>query len=180
MRWLTFLVCAAVLMVLQTVVAPRVELFGARPDWLLMMVVFYAMHGTMPAAAIGAWGIGACADLMTLERPGLIAMSYLLVAILVALVRDFLFRLESLTQFVLTFTASLLVQTGWYLYRWGLYGAAESALSDYVVNCLLASVYTAGWAVLFHKALLSRSRLLGIGQPKYRYTGLGQVAGTRV
>jgi len=58
MRWLSFLLLGVVLLTLQSAVAPRIELLGARPDWLLVVVVFFAMHAPPRDAVIGAWIIG--------------------------------------------------------------------------------------------------------------------------
>ena len=44
MRWLGFAICAVMGLTLQTTVAWRFEIGGARPDWMLVLVVFFALH----------------------------------------------------------------------------------------------------------------------------------------
>ena len=180
MRWLTFLVGGLVVLTLQSAVAPRVELLGARPDWLLVVVVFFAMHARMPDAAVGAWIIGAGADLMTLERPGLMATSYLLAALLVFPIREYFFRYRSATQFVVTFIVCVLVRGGWCLYYRMLYEPIAPILIDLTSGCLLTSIYTAVWAPPLHKILLPMSRLLGITRPRYTFAGLERMRELRV
>ena len=180
MRWLSFLLLGLCLLTLQSTVAVRIELLGARPDWLLVLVVFYAMHARMPDAAVGAWAIGAAADLMTVERPGLIAMSYLLAAVLVASTREFFFRYHSVTQFGVTLAACIIVRVGWCIYRWVLYEATRAVPLDLAVDVILASVYTAMWAPLLHKSLLAILPVLGIHRPRYTFAGLDRMRDVRV
>ena len=84
MRWLTFGILGVVFIVMQSTLAPRMEILGARPDFLLVLVVFFGMHGKLPDVAVGAWLLGFVADLMSIERLGLMAFSYMLTALLVA------------------------------------------------------------------------------------------------
>ena len=168
------------LLTLQSTIAVRVEFFGARPDWLLVLVVFFAMHARMPDAAVGAWFIGAGADLMTVERPGLMAMTYLLAAVLVASAREYFFRYRSVTQFGVTLAVCLLVRTGWCVYRGLLYDAGGSIVLDVAVDVVLASLYTALWAPPLHKGLLAIAPYLGIHRPRYPYAGLERMRDVRV
>lgn len=172
MRWLTFFLCGGLALTLQSAVAPRLQLCGIRADGLLVFVVFFAMHARLPDAVVGAWIIGACADLMTIERAGLISMSYVLTAVWVASVRDHLFRYRVITQFVVTLMAALLVQVGWFVYRRLLYHPPDPFLTDLAVHALLASAYTAAWAPPVHKVLLAMPGTLGLARPRYTYAGM--------
>ena len=168
MRWVTLLLLTALLLICQSTLAPRFEFWGGRPDWLLVVVVFLAMNGRMPDAAVGAWLIGAGADLMTIERIGLMSLSYLVVAMFVASMRDFLFRSSWITQFVVTLLVCFLLQILWLIYRQVLYAPRVSLWMDLWVHGLWASVYTAAWAPLMHRALRPLSRLLGLGRSGVR------------
>ena len=171
MRPLAFILLAAIMLTLQSSVAPRLELVGARPDWLLLVVVFLALHARASDAVIGAWIIGVCADLMTVERLGLIALSYGLVATVVVSVRDYLFRYRMVTQFVVTLAACLLVRVAWTVYHHTLYGPAGPLLVNLTMDVLLASIYTAAFAPPLHRGLLRMSRTLGLARPRYTYAG---------
>ena len=130
MRWLTFMLLVVVLLTAQTTLAPRLALIGARPDWLLIVIVFFALHAPAQDAVIGAWIIGGCADLMTIERPGLLALSYTLVAMAVTPIREYLFRYRALTRFVVTLLSCLLIRVGWTAYSRILSDPGESLLVD--------------------------------------------------
>ena len=110
MRWLTFIILAIVAVSLQATVAGRVSWFGARPDWVLVLVVFYALHARADDAMPAAWVVGALADLMTIERFGLLALCYGLTAMVVCGVRDLVFTGHPLTQFGVTLACGVMVQ----------------------------------------------------------------------
>jgi len=170
MRWLTFAILAVVLLTLQSTVAPWFEVFRARPDWLLVTVVFLALYARAGDAVIASWVIGVCADLMTIERFGFLAVSYALAALLVILVREYLQRYRIRTQFVVTLAVCLLLQTAWMVYRRSAYRPTASIPADWLGGSVFTSVYTAAWAPLIHKALLGFSRPLGIVHRRYRYS----------
>ncbi|MFH1108177.1 MAG: rod shape-determining protein MreD [Planctomycetota bacterium] len=169
MRWLTFAVLAVIALTLQAAVASRIELFAARPDFLLIVVVFLSLYAPPNNAIAAAWILGVCADLMTIERFGLIALSYGLTAMSLASVRENLFRYRVLTQAVVTFAACLLVRTAWTVYYHGLYGATVPLFKDWVGGAVIASIYTAALAPPMFRALLPMSRSLGIARPRPGY-----------
>lgn len=180
MRWFAFGILAAVLLTLQSSVAPWLEVFGARPDWLLVAVVFLGLYARGRDAIIASWVIGACADLMTIERFGLLAVSYTLAAILVTVAREYLLRYRPRTQFVVTLVVCLLLQTAWLVYRRASYGPVGSIVVEWVGRPVLTAVYTACWAPPVHWILLNMSRLLGIVHPRYRYSGMRATSGADV
>jgi rod shape-determining protein MreD len=180
MRWLTFFVLAVTMLVLASAVAPRLSVFGIWPDWLLVTALFFALYGRPVDAVLGGWLLGALADLMTVERLGFLALSYALAALLVASVREYLFRYRPAVQSALVFVVSLVVRLVWSVYRGVLYDSGQSAAAMVLSDWLLGSLYTAAWAPLFFKILLSMSRSLGIPQPRYTFAGLHRLGGARV
>jgi len=172
MRWLTFAILAVLVLTLQAAVAPRIDLFSARPDFLLIVVVFLGLYASSGDAIAAGWILGACADLMTIERFGVIAFSYGLTAILVTLLREYLFRYRVLTQTIVTLTACLLVRTAWTMYYHLLYEARGPMLGDWLIGGVLASAYTAAFTPFVFPMLQKFSRLLGIPRPRYGYAGI--------
>ncbi len=172
MRWISFAVVAALLLTMQTAVAPFLAIRGVRPDWLLVGVVYFALYARAADAVIAAWALGFCADLMTLERLGLISLSYALAAMAVIYVREYLFRHRPLTQFSVTLIVCLAVQSAWLIYRRFAYGPTKPLWSDWMSGALFVSVYTALWAPLLYRLLSRFSRLLGISLPRYSHAGL--------
>ena len=167
MRWLTFLVLMIVALILQSALAPRIEIAGTRPDWLLVVVVFFAMHASAREALLGAWITGACADLLTIERFGVLALSYGAAAMLVLPTRDYIFRGAGWPQFLVTLGVCALIRTVWIVYYYAVYDPARSILLELAVGVLLASLYTALWAPLLHRALLPWWWTLGLPRPVY-------------
>jgi rod shape-determining protein MreD len=168
MRWLTFAILTVLVLTLQAAVAPRLELFSARPDFLLIVVVFLGLYAPASDAIAAGWVLGACADLMTIERFGVIALSYGLTAIIVTLLREYLFRYRVVTQTALTLTACLLVRTAWTMYYHLLYEVRGPLLRDWLVGGVIASAYTAALAPFAFRVLRWMSRPLGI--PRLRGT----------
>ncbi|MGH8596843.1 MAG: rod shape-determining protein MreD [Gammaproteobacteria bacterium] len=172
MRWLTFAILTVLALTLQSAAAPRLELFSARPDFLLIVVVFLSLYAPSRDAIAAAWILGVCADLMTIERFGVIALSYGMTAMIVASLREYLFRYRVMTQTVVTLTVCLLVRTAWTMYYHLLYKASEPLLRDWLIGGVIASAYTAVLAPFAFRVLLRVSRPLGIARPRYGYAGV--------
>ncbi len=180
MKWFPFALVSLTLLALESAVAPRVALFGAQPDWLLVAVVFFALHVPARDAVVGAWVIGLGADLMTLERLGLIALTYLAVAVVVVNVREFVFKFGRTTQFLVTLLACLSVRALWLTYHRALYDQAGSVWLDVLCGVLVTSLYTAAWAPLFHSGMLKMGKAVGIAVPRYSYAGLHRAVSSHV
>lgn len=175
MRWLTFGVLAVIAVSLQTTVAPRMVWYGLSPDWVLVLVVFYCLHARSDHAVPAAWLAGALADLMTLERFGLVSLSYGLTALLVCGMRDLVFTRHPLTHFTVTLFAALGVQVLWMVYRVLIGLPVGSPL-----GLVGSSIYTALWAPLLHAVLLKAPRLLGIRPRQYSPARLSGARGPSV
>ncbi len=180
MRWVIFAIFVGFVVTLQTAFAPRFELLGARPDWLIITVVFIALHAPQRDAVIGAWLIGACADLMTIERFGLIALGYLLVAVVVAGIRETLFRHRWTTHLIVTIIAGVLVRAAWMGYRRAIYDTNVTLMADLTTDVVLVTLYTAAWAPIAHMLLLKIAVPLGFKKPRYSYAGLHRTGGGHV
>ena len=180
MRWAVFFMLLMALLTLQTTFGTRLEWMGARPDWLLILVVFLAFHADHRDAVIGGWCVGFCADLMSIERLGVIALGYALIALLIVNMRDALFRYRWTTQVLVTFFACILVRTAWTAYRTTMYDIDDSLMSDLGMNILVVSLYTALWAPVLHGGLRGVGGVLGlnvrrVGFVESRARGRGRV-----
>ncbi|UCG15905.1 MAG: rod shape-determining protein MreD [Phycisphaerales bacterium] len=168
MRWLTFVVCAVVVVTLQVTVAHRLEWYGAQPQWILVLAVFFALNGRSVDVLIGVWILGAVADLHTMARFGLLSLSYGLTGAVVYRAREYLYREHPVTQFCVTFIVCLLIEFGLSIYRISSTGAAPGAVSVMARQPLFVSLYTALWAVPIHLVLLRFHRALGIMPARMR------------
>ncbi|HNQ23541.1 MAG TPA: rod shape-determining protein MreD [Phycisphaerae bacterium] len=172
MRWLSFAVLAVLVLSLQGALAPRLEVLGLRPDWALVIVVFLALYATPRSALIGAWVLGAGADLMTLERPGLLSLTYVLLAWGIAGLREYVFRARPDTQFLLTLGAAAAAQAAWVLYRALVYAEPGFGPGGALLEILGGAAYTAIWAPPVHAILLRRAGLFGLRRPRYTHAGM--------
>jgi len=154
--------------------------FGARPDLVLVVTVFFAMHAGRRDAVLSGWLLGMLADLMTIERFGLLSLSYALIAMVVASVRDFLFRYNAFSQFVVTAVASLLVGFAWFVYRRVLFDPGMPILADLAITLILTPIYTGLAALPVHAVLLVVLRSFGLTPPRYTFSGLHKLEAGRV
>lgn len=180
MRWLGFALWALLVLIARSALAPRLELFGTRPDWLFVFAIFLGLYARRSDAIIGAWILGACADLMTLERLGFLALSYGFAAYLVVTVREYLFRYHWQTQFLITLILGLLIRLVWGIYRLAMYPDAVWTVWSIAAEVIVGAVYTAAFAPPIHKLFLSMPRLLGLSKPRYSFSGPRTVEGSRV
>ncbi len=179
MRWLTCVILIVVTVCLQSTMAPRWSWLGASPDWILVLVLFYALHARTDQALVAGWVAGALADLLTLERFGLLSLSYGLIAIAVSQVRDWMFVRHPLTHFGVTLLGAMIVRLAWAAYR-----AALDLPGEGLALMGWACLYTAAWAPPLHWLLLKASHSLGLdvrrGDPRHRPGRAPQGRGRRV
>lgn len=175
MRWLTFAVCAVGVLTLQTTLAGLLSVGPVRPDWVFVLVVFFALYCPRNEAFLAAWLLGFGVDLLSIERLGLMAITYGITAILINAVREVVFLKSAVTHFVVTLCGGLILGAMLGVYRLVAFDADEGWASV-VLEGLGASVYAAAWAIPIHHVLGKFSRLLGLrvtGSPRVRPAGAG-------
>ncbi len=180
MRWLTFFLLAVVVLTLQSAVGPRLTLLGARPDWLLVVVVFLALYAPAQDAVLGAALIGLGGDLLSIERLGLLILSYVLAALGVVVVREHVFKSAHTTRFILTLIVGLALRLGWTVYYRTLYDTSMFVGLELLQHVVWGAFYTACWAVPLHLVFVHYSRLFGFARPRYSYAGVYRSEGGRV
>jgi hypothetical protein len=164
MNWLAYAIFAGLLLTLQSTAAAEAAVFGARPDLLVATAAFLSLFGRPRDAAIGAWLLGA--GLLTVERFGLMSLSYLLAAVSISSIRLYVFRGEALTQMVVVLVAALAVNGICLIYRHLLYDPAESVLRGMAASVVFGSVYSAVVAVPLFGVL--RRIAPALGMPRMR------------
>lgn len=174
MRTFVWIIGGTVLLALQAGLAPRLEIWGARPDWLLVAVVFFALHVRAGSAAAGAWCLGFAADLLTLERPGLLAITYTATALLVAGLREYVFRMSAMTQFFVVLAVGLLVRSAWLIYRYAAYDWNGGWAGQIAGDVVWGAAYTALFAPPMHRLLMSVGKPMGMRFPRYSHAGMGR------
>ena len=191
MRWFLLLFIAVVTVTLQTTVAHRLALFGVQPDWTLVIVVFYALHGPYPQAVVGPTVVGLLAGSMTLEPMGPVVAAYAGAGVAAYLIREYLFIRHAKAQFIVTLIIAAMVQIGWVGYslvddsvRWerlselssidwaGQVGDSANPRSHLFSWVVGQAFYTALFAPPIHALLLMASGRLGLRKPRYGHRNL--------
>jgi rod shape-determining protein MreD len=171
MRWFGFALVAVTAVTLQTTVAPRLVIGGAFPDWILVVVVFFAMHVRSMDVVLAGWVLGLLADFQTAERFGIMSLSCGLVALLVYYTRDHVFRAHPLAHFAMTAVGETIVQL--VLLTYFLIAGGQGALSvgSHMATALGVVLYTALFAPPLHAFLLRYGQPLGLNLPRYTHRG---------
>ncbi|NOX58308.1 MAG: rod shape-determining protein MreD [Planctomycetes bacterium] len=178
MRWSSFAIIAVATLTAHTTLAPRLAVGGVWPDVILIVVVFFAMHARKWDAVIAAWSLGLLADLASLERFGLLSLTYALVAISVQSSRDWMFRSHPLTHAAVTFVSALVVHVVFWVYAGFSSGSVVGQPWASVGVPVGIALYTAICAPPVHAVLLRFLRWFGLDAPRYSHARLRRI-GTR-
>ncbi len=174
MRWLPFAIIAILTVTLHTTVGPRLALYGVRPDWILVVVVFFALHVRSIDTVPAGWVLGLLADLQSAERFGLMSIAYGLAALIVHLLREHVFRMHPLAHFAVTLAAGVIVQGVFALYCGLITGVGGGSLSAQLGSGMLIALYSALWAPLVHAVLLAAAPWLGVDTPRFTHARLSR------
>ena len=115
MRWWRLLFTVAVLLLLQTTVVPWLEVGGARPNLLLIFVVWRALRWPLEQSYLPCWLAGLARDIFSGGQVGAFAALYLALALGIDRVRRGLFVEHLLTQVLMVAAASLVSEGVWLL-----------------------------------------------------------------
>ncbi|MCB9850669.1 MAG: rod shape-determining protein MreD [Phycisphaerales bacterium] len=173
MKWPTFVVFAIICVVLQTTVAPHLAVGRVRPDWLLVLAAFFAMHVRGLDVILAGCILGLIADLETIEGFGLLAIAYAAATGLVYAVRAHVFRSHPLAHLAVTFVAGLVVQFIMLLHTMIFTGVGGGTYGAQIFGGIMIALYTALWAPPIHAALLWLSPHVGIDVPRYTQVRFG-------
>lgn len=175
MRWISFAIIAVICLTLHTTVAQRLAVWGAWPDVILVAVVFFAMHARKWDAVIAGWTLGVLADLASLERFGLLSLTYALVALTVQSSRDWMFRYHPLTHFSVTFVAGLATQGVFFMYATLMTDSAIAQPWSSVGGPVGIALYSAACAPPVHAVLMRLLGWLGLDAPRYSHARLRRI-----
>ena len=171
MRWISFIILALGVLVVQTSLVPWIQVLGARPDCVFILVVHLALTAPKTDALLGAWTLGLFVDLNTDLNLGLIALIYGLSALTIVEMRGLLFREHLVASLGVTFVTGLAGQSAIAVYR--LLTVSGTGFFDAGGHALLTALYTALFAPYLLRGLRRVNPLLGIaGKRGARYARL--------
>jgi rod shape-determining protein MreD len=175
MKWVPFAILALAAVILHTTVAPRLAFAGVRPDWILIAVVFFAIHARNVDVVIAGWVLGLLADMQTVERFGLLSLTYAAAAAITYGTREHVFRFHPLAHFAVTLAVGAFVQAVLLGYDVFAGGAADVIWTQRLVSGGLVAAYTALWAPPMYAALFRLAPWLGLEIPRYSHVGLSRL-----
>jgi rod shape-determining protein MreD len=109
MRFLAYFILAYVTLGLQLGLGHYASFGGAAPNLVLLAVIFIAANAPREPALLGAFSLGLMQDLLGLGPPGLYAVAYGLVALVVLRTQHSAYRDHPLTQLSVALVAGLIV-----------------------------------------------------------------------
>ena len=142
MRWPAYFILAYVAVGLQIGLGEYVRVHGARPDLVLLAVIFIAVNAPRDSALLGAFGLGLVQDLVTLSPLGLYALAYSLAGLFAVNSRELLNKGHPLAQFFLALAATLLAAAVVLIHGWikGPSASAAELAGGALYTALLAPV----------------------------------------
>ena len=118
MRWLAWFILAYVALGLQVGLAPHLRYQGAAPNFVLLAVVYIGINAPRDAALLGGFCLGVVQDLATQQPPGLFALSYGMVAMILVASHHLTSREHPLTHFSLALTGGLVTAAVLLIHSW--------------------------------------------------------------
>ena len=174
MNWVGFAVLAYLVTVIQTSVAPFLAVHTIRPDFMVIVAVFFGLYARPADAMLGCWIIGLLIDLCSLSHPvranvGLHALVLGLLGLFMVKTRGVTFREGMLSHLIYTFVVCLLLNLAVRVHTtWDVPGPA--GLGTHTAVAFYTAIYTALLAPYVHFALRRLRSVLGlhIGQHDFR------------
>jgi rod shape-determining protein MreD len=119
MRWPAYVILAYVAIGLQIGVQEYARIgSGARPDLILLAVLFIAINAPRDAALLGAFGIGLITDLVTLGPLGLYALAYSLAGVFTVSSQELVAKAHPVTHFALALAGGLIAGAMVLIHGW--------------------------------------------------------------
>ncbi|MCH7527510.1 MAG: rod shape-determining protein MreD [Planctomycetes bacterium] len=144
---------------------------GARPDWILVLVVCWALYTRRNDAYWACLLLGFAADLATVERFGLLTICYGLIGVAVHALRSGLFLKRATTHFAVTFGAALVLQAVLGAYHLAVYPHSAEGVGSVALVGILSALYTALWAPPILHVLVKISGVLRLHTSRHTHVG---------
>ncbi|HYE21506.1 MAG TPA: rod shape-determining protein MreD, partial [Tepidisphaeraceae bacterium] len=127
MRWISYFLLAYIALGCQVALGGYMEVKGAAPNLVLLVVIFITVNAPREAGLLGAFLLGAMQDLMTIYPLGTWAVAYALVAMFVISTQEYVYREHPLTHFSLALSGGVICGVFLTIHGWvypKLHGAA--------------------------------------------------------
>lgn len=98
-----FLFISAVIVILQMTLLNRFTLFGAKPEILLALTIFFSLYGGAISGLAAGLIFGFASDIFSAHPLGVNTFAFSIIGFFLAVFKDKLFRESIFTQFILIF-----------------------------------------------------------------------------
>ena len=105
MQWLITAALFLLTLAAQATVTPRISLLDGRPDFLIILVVQLALVSPRVDSLVWSWVMGLLVDLHDGHPPGILALAYLVVAMVTHRIRSEIFAGHIITRVLLVAVA---------------------------------------------------------------------------
>jgi rod shape-determining protein MreD len=152
-----------VAVVLQTVLAPSMQILGIRPDFPFLIVLLVAFHEGAAGGALAGFVCGLFVDLSSTSVLGVSSLASSLIAFGVGTIAHRLVRGSLLARAVVAFAATTLLDQ--VLFTFGPSAGSGSAIRYFFLGAIPGGLYTAALAV---PVMAAAERLVGWGRETVR------------
>src|SRR3954454_9286588 len=161
MRWLPYFILAYLTLGVQIGLGDFIAWHGARPNLVLIAVVFVALHAPRDAALLGCFSLGLLQDLLSQQPPGLYALSYGCVALLVSGAHHYVGRDNPVVHVVLALIGGLFTAVVLSLHAW-LRPAGPAVVDDATIVAAVRAPILPLYITAIYTALLAPLILWGL------------------
>lgn len=145
---------------IQLLFLDHMKIWSAKPDLLILLVVFYAIFFGPAAGAEAGFVSGLFKDIYSLDIFGANAVLLLLTGLIAGILSPKLFKESKLTQGTLVFVSSGLYMIIHYFVSSFIFKITYVTLPEYLYDLILpSSLYTAVLSFLIFPVLIDRYRL---------------------
>jgi rod shape-determining protein MreD len=147
MRWVSYFILAYIALGAQVALKGFVDIKGAEPNLVLLVVIFLAVNGGREPVLLGSFILGIMQDLLTLHPLGTWAVTYTLVAMFVLSTQEIVYREHPLTHFSLALTGGILCGVVLTIHGW-IYPLLHGATIGHSggIASFASAIYTAALA----------------------------------
>jgi rod shape-determining protein MreD len=138
MRWPAYLILVYFAIGAQIGMGEFLRIGGAKPDLVLLAVIFITVNAPRDAALLGAFVIGIMTDLVTLSPLGLYAFTYALIGMFVVSTQELVYRAHPVTHFSLALVGGLM--TGMILLIHGWIKGPSVSASEMFASALYTAI----------------------------------------
>jgi rod shape-determining protein MreD len=143
MRWLSYFILAYLALGVQLALSGYIEIGGAGPNFVLLVVILLAVNGAREQALLGSFFLGLMQDLLTLHPMGTWAVAYALVAMFVLSTQEVVYREHPLTHFFLALLAGILCGVVLTFHAWVYPLLHKGSTPGTATGVFASAVYTA-------------------------------------